>query len=107
MGMNYLRYLIDARPYPERASQRLRARFPGSRRLIGIASTWRPRHGLNRTASGRVGDPSKTVMGFAALNRSHARSISGRGGVSVFVWPGDPPPLKWSDLRYVFDIKED
>jgi hypothetical protein len=19
----------------------------------------------------------------------------------------DPPPLKWSDLRYVFDIKED
>jgi hypothetical protein len=24
-------------------------------------------------------------------------------------WIGraDPPPLKWSDLRYVFDIKED
>src|SRR5207245_10189823 len=21
--------------------------------------------------------------------------------------PTDPPPLKWSDLRYVFDIKED
>src|SRR5205085_2688240 len=21
--------------------------------------------------------------------------------------PSDPPPLKWSDLRYVFDIKED
>jgi hypothetical protein len=21
--------------------------------------------------------------------------------------PNDPPPLKWSDLRYVFDIKED
>jgi hypothetical protein len=21
--------------------------------------------------------------------------------------PIDPPPLKWSDLRYVFDIKED
>jgi hypothetical protein len=21
--------------------------------------------------------------------------------------PFDPPPLKWSDLRYVFDIKED
>jgi hypothetical protein len=20
---------------------------------------------------------------------------------------GDPPPLKWSDLRYVFDIQED
>jgi len=23
------------------------------------------------------------------------------------VWAFDPPPLKWSDLRYVFDIKED
>jgi hypothetical protein len=22
-------------------------------------------------------------------------------------WDTDPPPLKWSDLRYVFDIKED
>jgi hypothetical protein len=22
-------------------------------------------------------------------------------------WTGDPPPLKWSDLRYVFDIQED
>ena len=22
-------------------------------------------------------------------------------------WSPDPPPLKWSDLRYVFDIKED
>ena len=22
-------------------------------------------------------------------------------------WIADPPPLKWSDLRYVFDIKED
>ena len=21
--------------------------------------------------------------------------------------PRDPPPLKWFDLRYVFDIKED
>jgi hypothetical protein len=21
--------------------------------------------------------------------------------------PWDPPPLKWSDLRYVFDIKDD
>jgi len=21
--------------------------------------------------------------------------------------PADPPPLKWSDLRYVFDIQED
>jgi hypothetical protein len=25
----------------------------------------------------------------------------------VFEAAADPPPLKWSDLRYVFDIKED
>jgi len=29
-----------------------------------------------------------------------------RGGKSEVVVI-DPPPLKWSDLRYVFDIKED
>jgi hypothetical protein len=23
------------------------------------------------------------------------------------VFEADPPPLKWSDLRYVYDIKED
>jgi hypothetical protein len=32
-------------------------------------------------------------------------------GISVDVFisycHSDPPPLKWSDLRYVFDIKED
>ena len=29
--------------------------------------------------------------------------------VAAAMEPGavDPPPLKWSDLRYVFDIKED
>jgi hypothetical protein len=26
---------------------------------------------------------------------------------SLSIRDGDPPPLKWSDLRYVFDIKED
>jgi hypothetical protein len=25
----------------------------------------------------------------------------------VWMLKGDPPPLKWSDLRYVFDIQED
>jgi len=28
-------------------------------------------------------------------------------GDSVMLKPAGPPPLKWSDLRYVFDIKED
>ncbi len=27
--------------------------------------------------------------------------------VAVLMPAFDPPPLKWSDLRYVFDIKED
>jgi hypothetical protein len=27
--------------------------------------------------------------------------------MKAFVSKSDPPPLKWSDLRYVFDIQED
>jgi hypothetical protein len=27
--------------------------------------------------------------------------------IAILQQPADPPPLKWSDLRYVFDIKED
>jgi hypothetical protein len=27
--------------------------------------------------------------------------------VDALLPQADPPPLKWSDLRYVFDIKED
>ena len=27
--------------------------------------------------------------------------------VARWLLPCNPPPLKWSDLRYVFDIKED
>src|SRR5262249_43238349 len=29
------------------------------------------------------------------------------GLMSYGIDPTDPPPLKWSDLRYVFDIQED
>jgi hypothetical protein len=28
-------------------------------------------------------------------------------GVNIDHYRFDPPPLKWSDLRYVFDIEED
>jgi hypothetical protein len=28
-------------------------------------------------------------------------------GPGTAAMPDDPPPLKWSDLRYVFDIQED
>src|SRR6516162_2573483 len=38
-------------------------------------------------------DSRKVCCAAADLSGSHAT--------------GDPPPLKWSDLRYVFDIKED
>jgi hypothetical protein len=27
--------------------------------------------------------------------------------IDKYTITADPPPLKWSDLRYVFDIKED
>ena len=30
-----------------------------------------------------------------------------KAGRQVAVVDADPPPLKWSDLRYVFDIQED
>jgi hypothetical protein len=40
-----------------------------------------------------------TLAGFTALAFA-SNLLSGKRGF-------DPPPLKWSDLRYVFDIKED
>jgi type 1 fimbriae regulatory protein FimE len=35
------------------------------------------------------------------------RAKGGQESVHPLHGPDDPPPLKWSDLRYVFDIKED
>ena len=29
------------------------------------------------------------------------------GRLGIYEGARDPPPLKWSDLRYVFDIQED
>jgi hypothetical protein len=37
------------------------------------------------------------MRGIAASRAQQGRSLLA----------GDPPPLKWSDLRYVFDIQED
>src|SRR5262245_59681239 len=34
-------------------------------------------------------------------------SVAGIVSVIFLIYDRDPPPLKWSDLRYVFDIKED
>jgi hypothetical protein len=37
---------------------------------------------------------------YSELTTMRAADFNADAGV-------DPPPLKWSDLRYVFDIKED
>ena len=37
-------------------------------------------------------------------------TLDGSNATHAGIWHSghsDPPPLKWSDLRYVFDIKED
>src|SRR5262249_29502743 len=39
---------------------------------------------------------------FTFKDRYPARHLEPRNSISA-----DPPPLKWSDLRYVFDIQED
>ena len=44
------------------------------------------------------GCPTVTQCELKQVVASHSRQM--RSG-------SDPPPLKWSDLRYVFDIKED
>jgi len=48
----------------------------------------------------------------ACITRNRNQSMGrSRGGLTskihAMVDTNDPPPLKWSDLRYVFDIKED
>ena len=46
----------------------------------------------------RFYDAALTPLGYQCL--SQGEGSLGYGG-------GDPPPLKWSGLRYVFDIQED
>src|SRR5262249_22896715 len=41
------------------------------------------------------------------MRASRDRSLQSRSISRLDMRRGDPPPLKWSDLRYVFDIKED
>ena len=42
-----------------------------------------------------------------ALRDPRASPVGRRAMMCVTHTRSDPPPLKWSDLRYVFDIKED
>ena len=59
------------------------------------------RLGLSEARPWRCADVSicLEVAGAGIVNDAVTRAI-------VLI-AGDPPPLKWSDLRYVFDIKED
>ena len=54
-------------------------------------------------------DPEAVVLDFVQPLAA-GRQLVGFGWKARRDEPGregDPPPLKWSDLRYVFDIKED
>jgi 5-methylcytosine-specific restriction endonuclease McrA len=51
--------------------------------------------GCNQRKSFTLLDPTPAF----ALHLAEARALASEAA--------DPPPLKWSDLRYVFDIKED
>src|SRR5262245_8406388 len=57
----------------------------------------------SRKSLGRCGSVTQllTLSGLATSN------VSAVSFVICCLDGGDPPPLKWSDLRYVFDIKED
>jgi hypothetical protein len=52
------------------------------------------------------GVPSSTVAAVIAASGSIV-SITSTTAQAYSLTLSDPPPLKWSDLRYVFDIKED
>jgi hypothetical protein len=59
-----------------------------------------------------LSEPDKLAATLAELEREREqRRAVGKWSNAVrpvlMAVPHDPPPLKWSDLRYVFDIKED
>src|SRR5215831_9726504 len=65
-------------------------------------------------ASGLLSDNCRTPLCGIKVARTRSRSLDHlvgageqrrRNGETEYL--GDPPPLKWSDLRYVFDIQED
>jgi len=64
---------------------------------------WRERAAEMRKIAGQTKDPQSkgTMLGIAHDYDLLACQFEYRER-----WT-DPPPLKWSDLRYVFDIKED
>ena len=49
---------------------------------------------------------SGALNSFQALQSMSSFARTHRSSEPEPLW-SDPPPLKWSDLRYVFDIQED
>jgi hypothetical protein len=45
------------------------------------------------------------MLVVAAAGSSEATTMKAKSAIITAAF--DPPPLKWSDLRYVFDVKED
>jgi hypothetical protein len=69
--------------------------------------------GVRRRVEGgrRVSGPNRYKMVAGPLEPSQRTPVGSRVSPHPPVVPSngrrDPPPLKWSDLRYVFDIQED
>jgi hypothetical protein len=59
--------------------------------------------------NGRIGQPQHgvDVYGRRGGPSGHYVGVQCKGKDANYGGSVDPPPLKWSDLRYVFDIKED
>ena len=50
---------------------------------------------------------SRSLASYTARRKFPATLLGGAAAWPRTARAHDPPPLKWSDLRYVFDIKED
>jgi hypothetical protein len=77
-------------------------RRSGRRVKPGLAST--PRNAKRGDKRAHSSNPGRAQFGLRTqFGPLISGTISGACGDNMT----DPPPLKWSDLRYVFDIKED
>src|SRR5262249_17494172 len=52
-------------------------------------------------------EPPFKILDFGCGPGRDLKTFAELGYIAIGLEGADPPPLKWSDLRYVFDIKED